>query len=800
MARFPRRLLAAGLVLVLIPGTLLAQQVPTDPTSTHIFPAGGKRGTKVSVRVGGECLPPQTRFRIAGDGVQAPRTLGPRAEFRGEPSPRRKPGESHINYPKEWTSEIDIAADAAIGPRFWWLACARGGTGARAFVVGDLPEFIERESNSLPERAEAVALPVTINGQIDGERDLDYYRFTAEAGQVVVADVAAARLGSPLEAVIEFRDAAGKRLPTEECRVGSDPVLAFHVPTAGEYQLMVANLGVAGGPHLVYRITVAAAPYARLAYPAGGVAGQPQRIELLTLGGSLRWSTTLQKAMLRPQPGRDYWQPAGMLNRLPLDIGLDPETLEGDANDTAATAATVSLPVAISGRLETPSDEDWFRFEARQGEPLTVECRPAGGGLPTLPVISLHDQSGSVLAAASAVESLDRPPSIDAWTPPVTGIYWLRIRDVRQGSAGGPEFAYRVAVHPARPDFELTLKSDSANHLPGSRTEVEVFLRRRGGFASVVRVTAAGLPGGVRAEPLEIPGGAPSGKLALLSDAGAPPPPDDALVQLVGEAEIGGMQVRRIATMPHLSRDAEGVSIDTSVIEHFHLTVQSKPPFRLFCSEAYQYAHRGTIHSYLMEVERLGYEGPITLQVADRQIKDLDGIEIPEVTIPAGESRILLPLYLPEAMHINVQAHSNVYAQGIARFTDAMGCQQTSCIVSEMRCMIRTLPTVTRLTAVDRSVRLRPGQSVECQLHLDRTSLFGGPLLVSLAGPGAVAAGLAVDPVRIAAGQNSARIVLRAAGDAVPGNEVVLKLRGTGQLENGATVISEANVHVTIDR
>src|SRR5262245_51678485 len=32
--------------------TAHAQQVPTDPTSTHIFPAGGRRGTVVSVRVG----------------------------------------------------------------------------------------------------------------------------------------------------------------------------------------------------------------------------------------------------------------------------------------------------------------------------------------------------------------------------------------------------------------------------------------------------------------------------------------------------------------------------------------------------------------------------------------------------------------------------------------------------------------------------------------------------------------------------------------------------------------------------
>ncbi len=792
-----QQLLTTGLLL-LFPAVLFAQQVTTDPASTHIFPAGGRRGTTVPVRVGGECLPPQTRFRMAGEGVQAPDVLGPRATFIGEPSPRRKPGELHINYPKEWSSQIAIAADAPLGARYWWLACARGGTGARAFLVGDLPELIEKESNSLPGRAESVQLPVTINGQIDGERDLDYYHFAAEAGQVVVADVMAARLGSPLETVLEFRDAAGKRLAVQEARVGSDPVVALKIPASGEYQLLVANLGMPGGPQFVYRLTLSMAPYPRLAFPAGGIAGQTRQLELLTLSGTPMWNVVSQEATLRAEAGSDLWQPAGMLRSLALDVGTQPEIVEQDANDTAATAAAVSLPVTLSGRLETARDEDWFRFEARQGEPISIECRPAGEGLPLLPILSIHDAAGTPLATASAVDTPDRRPCIEAWTPPAAGTYFLRIRDVQQGVAGGPEFAYRVAIGQAKPDFELTLKADAANHVQGSRTEVEVLLRRRGGFAGAMQVTADGLPTGVRAEPLEIAAGAPSGKLVFVSDQSALPPPDDALVQIIGTAEIAGAKVSHTATIPHLSRDAEGVSIGPATIDHFHLTVQSKPLFRLFCSEAYQYAHRGTIHRYLMEVERMGYDGPITLQVADRQIKDLDGIEIPEVTIPAGESRIMLPLYLPETMHINVQAHSNVYAHGIARFHDSAGRAQSTCVVSEMRCMIRTLPTVTRLTAVDREVTLRRGGAGKCRLHLDRTPLFGGPLTVSLAELDSVA-GISITPALIPAGQSDAILEIRAATDAMPASGLPLLLRGTGDLDNGATVVSEARIRLRVE-
>jgi hypothetical protein len=193
-----RCLMLAGWFLsaALLAATTLAQQDPTDPTSTHIFPAGGRRGTMVKVRVGGECLPPQTRFRLAGEGVTSPEFLGARSPLHGEPSPRRKPNETAIFYPKEWDSTVEIATSAPLGPRLWWLSCARGGTGGRPFLVGDLPEFLETEPNSTTEAAEHLALPMTLNGQICGERDRDCYSFTAVQGEVITAEVVAARIGS----------------------------------------------------------------------------------------------------------------------------------------------------------------------------------------------------------------------------------------------------------------------------------------------------------------------------------------------------------------------------------------------------------------------------------------------------------------------------------------------------------------------------------------------------------------------------------------------------------------------------
>ena len=92
----------------------------------------------------------------------------------------------------------------------------------------------------------------------------------------------------------------------------------------------------------------------------------------------------------------------------------------------------------------------------------------------------------------------------------------------------------------------------------------------------------------------------------------------------------------------------------------------------------------------------------------------------------------MLPLYLPETMHINIQAHSNVYAQGHVEFTDKWGQPQSHLVVSTMRCMIRTLPPVVKLTIAEPVITAKPGDVVQCRLDLVRTSNFTGPMQVEV--------------------------------------------------------------------
>lgn len=791
LARNTQALISAAFVLcLLVPSIASAQQVTTDPASTHIFPAGGRRGARVDVRVGGECLPPSTRFRLWGDGVTAPPELGERTSGQYAPSPRRKPGEQQVTYPREWQSQVEIAADAPLGVKLWRLSCARGGVGARPFIVGDLPEFIETEPNSLPDEAQRVEMPVTLNGQIAGESDLDYYRFDAQAGDVVRVDVAAARLGSALDPIIEVFGPDGRRVAADDVRVGADPVLAFHASTSGEYRLLVSNVTFRGGPSYVYRITLSTAPLVRFAFPPGGQAGTTRDIDFFALAGDGSLKLLRERVSLPAAIG-EFWMsvPAGA-NALPLVAGDLTEGLESESNNSRESATELAWPLVMNGQLQTIDDEDWFRLNCRQAVPLSIECSVHPSWSPALPIVTVIDANGGVLASASAVQAARGSLRLE-WRPPADGTYWLRVRDLQQGIRGGPEFVYRLSVREAVPDFALSLKADVVNVVQGGRAEVEVTVERRGGFAAPVELVVEGLSDGVRIEGHQVAAGQPSTKLAFIAEAEARS--GDVTLRIKGRAEIDGKPVERSARATHLGHDVDGIGLGPTAVDHLQLTVVHKPVFKLYCNEAYQYAHRGTIHRYLMEVERLdGFDGPIRLQMADRQIKDLDGIEIIPTTIARDQSQVMLPLNLPETMHINVQAHSNVYAQGHVEFLDKFGQKQTLLVVSTMRCMIRTLPTVAKLRADNRELTVSKDGTATCSLVLDRTPHFSGPAKIELLDPDN---GISAEPTSIAAGQSRTEVVVHVTPSTMS-RPRMLTFRALGEMAGDVQVISEARVLV----
>jgi hypothetical protein len=695
-------------------------------------------------------------------------------------------GGSAMTYPREWESTFRIAADAPLGTKFWRVSSGWGGTQFRPFLVGDLPEFIETEPNSEPEQAERLTLPVVVNGQIAGERDLDFYLFSAHAGEVVVFDVMAARLGSPLDPVLEIADLAGRRMEVEEVRAGTDPVLAFRAPATGDYRVSVANVSFHGGPQYVYRMTVSTVPFVAYAMPPAGKVGTARDLLAYTLTGTASPHAAYQRITFPNRAG-----PFRLGGSIALLADSDPEMVVSDVHHSPAQSLKLTLPIIAHGQFRTASAEDWFQFTANKDEAISVCCRPFPVTSAALPELALFNTTGQILAKAGAADSPDHESFID-WKAPADGIYRLRLRDLEYGTRGGPDFIYRLQVRRGQPDFELHLEPDFVNVVQGGKTEFDLSVRRLGGFDRAIYLNILGLPDGVRIEPMQIAAGQTRLEIAVVVKDDARP--TDATLRLVGKATVNGKTIERPASVT-----PTGVSRDEwerlPFANELALTIQHKPVFRLTCNEAYQYANRGTIYPYAMQVERLnGFKGPITIQLCDRQVQDLDGLEVIETVVPPSAKEFNNLVYLPENMHVGIQHHSRPYAQGYATFTDKWGQSQTLLAISDHRNMIRTMPTLVMLLPAQPEVIAGPGSSLPCKFTLVRTPQFKEAMQLELM----PTKGITAQKVNFEAGRND--VVVNVQVDALEklSTEKDLQFRASAKLPSGSTVVSLAKIKLKI--
>lgn len=736
---------------------------------------------------------------MRGEGVSRGDKLTEELRVEGEKSPKREPTITPITYPREWASELAIDEGAPLGPAYWHLNCAQGGTSSRPFLIGDLPEFIETESNSTVEKAEKVKLPVTLNGQIHGERDVDCFRFTAEAGQVISCEVIAGRIGSRLDPVLELLDARGRKVNAELTHVGSDPVLIFRSESTAEYVLRISNVTFRGDLAHVYRINIRPEPFPRLVMP-GGVTRQQLGTNKLTVfplvGGGTSAGERLSLLLPEAAAGRNTWtvfEPFGW----PMTLSIDdhPTGIEHEPNDDSGEARTVSTPTVLYGQFGSAADRDCFRISTKKGERIRIEASAWPPGAPTLPVVSLVTLDGKLLQEARAVSENDGVARI-AWAAIDDGDVLLQLKDLRHGARGGMEFAWRLLIEPDDPDFALEAATDSLIVTQGQSTTMEITARRHGGLDDPIELTFEGLPEGVAVEAAQIPKGQSSAKIRISAAENARCA--GFALRVTGKATSGEPTIERAARFRHLGVDSEGVSIGSSTIETLHLSVQLKPMFRLFCPEAYLYAHRGSVFPYPMEVERLnGYDGPVHVQQGDRQNRDMDGVEMLDTTVEPGRNDFFLPIYLPETMAINVQSQTQLYSQAWATFKDSHGQDQSVLVLSEKRNMLRSMPPVVKLRSVDESVSAVAGQTVPCRLRLQRTSNFDGPMKVELLNH-SPESGVSMEPAEFAAGDEQLTVSLTVTRTQ-PIKPEVLLFRATGQL-NDRRIISESRVVLKIGK
>ena len=706
------------------------------PVASYVYPAGGQRGTTMKVRVGGLFLHEKCGFALDGKGLTASPEIvrTPRIWFEGPVLPLPE-SQQQEDYPADMLGTVAIAKDAPLGPRRGRLTTSQGAAGGLVFVVGDLPEVVEVEADGepIPER---ITLPVTANGRIFPRDDVDLWEFDAAAGQRYTASALATSLNSPLVPKLEFLDAAGKLLAENMAYPvsGADASVRFTAPAAGKYRVRISDSRSQGGPHYVYRLSIAAG------------------------------------------------MPASQAFKVPAD-GL---------TEVTSPAATVKAPVALSGRIEKPGAVGEWKVELKKGGKYALDLQARKYGSPLCGVVTVSDDAGKELARAEAADTASDPAPL-AFSPAADGVYTVRIAERFRGR-GGPDFAYRLRItEPTAvvPGFRLAVPVDARQGAPspdtltllrGGNVKLRVNVERLGGFTGPVELTLPELPKGVKATPLTIPANQPGVDVAITADATSTI--TTLPLAITGTATIDGKPVRQPVVVPGTRFLPEGETVS--------LTVGIPTPFKLIDEYVMTSAPRGEIYKRKYRIERNGFDGPIEVRLADKQARHLQGVSGPVIVVPAGQNDFEYPITLPPWMELGRTCRVCVMATGKVKDADGREHAVSYSSVEQNQQMIVVVgPGRLDLSIGKGSVRAEG--EVRVPVSIARGKDLTGPVKVEVLIPDHVK-GVTAAVVTIPADQKAGEVVLKFAADAGPFN-VPLTLRATAA-DKATPVAAEAKVEV----
>ena len=240
-----------------------------------------------------------------------------------------------------------------------------------------LPEIFETEPNNAPASAQAVTLPVIINGHVDKPGDWDVFRFEGKVGERIVAEVYARRLDSPLDSVLKLTDASGNQLAYNDDHEDKGSGLNTHhadsyfiatLPASGTYYVHLGDAQHDGGPAFSYRLRLSTPrPDFELRVTPSAVnvragASAPLTIFALRRDG---FDGEIDLSLFKPPPGLTLTAakiPAGQ-DQVKCTLSAAPDAAKGPVSLSMTGRARIQNREAV--RSAVPADDMMQAFAFR---------------------------------------------------------------------------------------------------------------------------------------------------------------------------------------------------------------------------------------------------------------------------------------------------------------------------------------------------------------------------------------------------------------------------------------------------
>ena len=577
-----------------------------------VTPPGARAGTVVEVTLAGADLDDVSEIRFSNPGLFAKSATDGTGKI--------VPNKFLVAVPPS----VPLGRyDVRVAGRF-------GVSNPRTFVVGYLPELVEKAGNASPGSAMPVSAGCVINGQCESSA-VDHYSVPLKRGQRVFVDCASGDIDSKLDPVLVLVDGAGREVATAR-RQG---VIDVSAPADGPYVLKVHDAMYRGGPEYFYRLSVSTRPQIDFVLPPAGQPGTKSKFMLFGRnlpGGAPAAGMTVDGKPLEQVvveidlPARDTPAAARRAARSPIQAAIDgfewslitadrgasipvfiafsdtPPVAEQFPADAGAPPQKVTPPVEVTGHFFPRLDRDAVEFEAKKGEVWWVElfCQrlgaPADGFLLVQRVAK--DEKGQEKAVdlqevyegeanfGGAEFNTAGRDAVYRLEVKEDGLYRVQARDLFNTTRDDPRLAYRLVVRKEAPDFRLVALPvrAEAGELPappllrrGGSAPLRVIAIRRDGFGGEVQLSVESLPTGVTCPAATIAAG--SNATTLMFTAAAEAGAWSGNLRVLGKADIGGAPVVRQAmggTVFADTSDAAAEAVRSRVCEEVALAVSGQ--------------------------------------------------------------------------------------------------------------------------------------------------------------------------------------------------------------------------------
>jgi hypothetical protein len=505
--------------------------------------------------------------------------------------------------PARVSYRITVPADAPLGPAGIRVITGQGVSNVKLILVDDLPATVKAGNNKSRETAQALTLPVAVDGSCDAESS-DFYKFTAAQGQRISVEVYARRLGSALDPVIRLLAADGRELAfsDDEPASGADGRFTHKFAAAGDYFIEIRDVRYQGGAHH-YRLRIGDFPLPSVPYPLAAAKGSAAHVQVT--GQSVELPSPLAVTMPPDVPGNRLnvaagYEASGGSSWVTLLATDAPDQLEQEPNDTADKSTAVVLPGALEGRFEAPRDRDFFAFEAKKDQRWVFRGQTRSLGSPGDLFLRLYNADGGV--AGEAEDNGAEEGSIN-YTFPADGVYRLAVEDTHR--RGGPDRVYRVTVEPYAPGFTLEAAAEKVDAPQNGVFVVKVTATRRD-YNGPIALGVNGAGDGCTLRHNVIPEGKPETTMHVTIGPSLTAG-QLATVEIYGQAKIGESEFRATAsTLGALRGALSGLPFPPAALDGA-LALGVGPVFPQFFQVA--------AASPVVALEKAGAQANLTVQV-----------------------------------------------------------------------------------------------------------------------------------------------------------------------------------------